>query len=216
MKPRGLILAAGMPRSGSTWLYNAVRLLARESAASPTDVACAWVGDSEKLPDARVRILKIHDFAPELAEQANCIVYSYRDVRDAMASMARKFETQLTLDLARHLIRQHSCWCSVANYVMRYEQMVLDPEAELHRLQTALGLNEIEVASVLKQLSGLDYDSPGSKNETYHSENLFHRGHITDGRVGSWGAQLSAELEGEIVAEDREWFERFGLDAQAS
>jgi hypothetical protein len=129
-----------------------------------------------------------------------------------MASMARKFQTELTTQLARDLIHQHECWLSVATYVLRYEDMVLDQQAELRRLQAALGLQAQALEPILAQLNGLNYDSPGARNEKYHSENLFHKGHITDGRVRAWHAQLPPHLEDEIVSEHREWFRRFGLD----
>jgi hypothetical protein len=149
MSLRGLVLAAGMPRSGSTWLYIAVRLLACENAAAPIDVACGWVDDIEKLPDAPVCIVKLHDFEAQLASRANCVVYSYRDVRDAVASMARKSQTELTAELARHVIHQHECWLSVASYVLRYEDMVLDQQAELRRLQAVLDVQAVPLEPIL-------------------------------------------------------------------
>lgn len=133
-----LVLSAGMPRSGSTWLYNALRLMLAQRFASPGALACAWVGDIDRLPaEALCRLVKLHEWDGALAGQADFVVWSYRDLRDAMASQHRKFGGALSLQFADYLVRQDARWSARADHVMRYEDMLAQPRHELQRLAAA-------------------------------------------------------------------------------
>src|SRR5262245_15346631 len=74
-----LVLSAGMPRSGSTWLFNAARLLLRQTVA-PDELGSGWVGDWARLPKRPWLLLKVHEYDAFLARRARAILYSYRDV----------------------------------------------------------------------------------------------------------------------------------------
>lgn len=229
-----LILSAGMPRSGSTWLYNALRLLLLERHPGPGQLACGWVGDLARLPPAPCRLVKLHEYDATLAAQAGFVVWSYRDLRDAMASQFRKFGTPPTLGLADYLIAQDARWTARANHVMRYEDMLSDPAVEVQRLAQALvrhlgatpgdavdpaggprGLDATRAQALADALARLSYDSDGPRNDAYNELTLLHRGHVTDGRAGSWPQGLPAALEREIAERHAAWFAARGYDTGA-
>lgn len=208
-----LVLSAGMPRSGSTWLYNALRLMLRHRFPAPGALACAWVGDIDRLaPGAPCRLVKIHEWDPALAAQAGFVAWSYRDLRDAMASQHRKFGGALDVSFARYLVEQDASWTARADHVMRYEDMVADPDHELARLAAALQMPDLDLKALRRELDGLSYDSEGPRNEAFHELTLLHRGHVTDGRVGSWRNGMPVELERQVVAAHRAWFVDRGYD----
>jgi Sulfotransferase domain len=201
-----LALSAGMPRSGSTWLFNAIRLILRQRNHETGDLASCWIADLSKLPMTSQRLVKLHNYHADLSDKAEFVAYSYRDIRDALASSFRKFGTQPTLDLADHYISQHQLWIARADYVMRYEHMQEDPKRELDRIAEALGVEGIDATQIDSELNSLSYESMGHKNGTYNEVTLFHHGHITDGRKGSWHRGLSVALEREIVERHAAWF----------
>ena len=88
-----IVLCTGMPRSGSTWLFNAVRLLLQSEAA---EVCSYWKGDFDALKFLRsagpekILLLKIHRHSPVLEKKAAVIFYSIRDIRDVIASKIRR------------------------------------------------------------------------------------------------------------------------------
>ena len=85
-----LILAAGMQRSASAWLYNAARLLLTSSPSVAEQFSCGWIGDWEQIPKKNYMLIKVHDFNKSLAGQSKCILYSFRDIRDVIASGIKK------------------------------------------------------------------------------------------------------------------------------
>jgi hypothetical protein len=209
-----LVLSAGMQRSGSTWLYNALRLLLQQTLPPHATLACAWIGDAAKLSGTEdCQLLKIHDFDATLAARARFIAYSFRDPRDAMVSQHRKFGTAPSLALASHMIRQHALWSAVANHWVRYEDMLDDAAAVIAALATALGLDldAVGVEALRAKLEQLSYESAGPRNDRYHELTLFHRGHrTTDGRPGQWREQLPAALIAAIEDRHGDWLDQQG------
>lgn len=101
-----LILAASMPRSASTWLYNVARLLIARLPEAKDQFSCGWVGDWQAIPKKPYMPIKIHDYHQGFADASRLVLYSYRDIRDALASVKRKFDRQPSLALADHWIAQ--------------------------------------------------------------------------------------------------------------
>ena len=202
-----LILSAGMPRSGSTWLYNAVRLLIENSLGSKNNFSCGWIGDWEDIPKKDVMLIKIHDFDQKIAADASTIVYSFRDIRDAMASSSRKFNSLPSIDKATHLINTHSKWIEVADFVMRYEDMLHN---KMNIIADLIKLFHIEFESsindILIHLDMLNYDCDGKKNDVYHEINLYHKNHITCGQWGCWGDLIDKDTIKVIESTHKEWF----------
>lgn len=202
-----LIIAAGMPRSGSTWLYNAARLLISSIPSMSKDFSFGWVGDIDNIPKTKFMLVKMHDYDSRLVEASSCVLYSYRDIRDAVASSYRKFRRTPTIEVADQFIAQYGKWENVAHYVMRYESMLTDKENIIEDLKNILLLekNEIDNTEIVRTIETLNYQNSGNKNEIYHTTNLYHRDHITDGRHGSWKDTLDISLVKEIEKKYKSW-----------
>jgi hypothetical protein len=196
-----IILSAGMPRSGSTWLFNAARLLLRR--AEGDGLSSGWVEDWPTLPPGRTLLLKVHDFDAPLARRADVVLYSYRDVRDVLASSKRKFGTPPSVEAARRLLEQDCEWRKAARLVMRYESMLADPAAVVKELAEVLQVRDVDPAAVAEEVRGLDAREPPSGG--YDRETLLHPGHITDGRHGSWEGWLDADLLRRIQEQCGDW-----------
>ncbi|QDT61735.1 Sulfotransferase domain protein [Stieleria bergensis] len=207
---RTIFLSAGMPRSGSTWLYNVARLLIESDTSLSKRFTFGWVGDFKKLPTQGSCLIKLHEFDAEIAESADVILYSYRDIRDATASPVRKFNKAATLDMVDQFVREHGQWAAKANYVMRYEDMLVEKETIVQQVATTLGIAEIDPAVITASVEALAYESKGKKRKTYHKQNLYHRNHITDGRHGSWQGVLSDEFVEAIEQRHAEWLHEHG------
>ena len=62
---RKLILIAGMKRSGSTWMYNAVRLMLKDAGK---DVYGCWIDDYDESNTAEFHVVKTHKWDKDLVE----------------------------------------------------------------------------------------------------------------------------------------------------
>jgi hypothetical protein len=209
-----LLLAAGMPRSASTWLYNAVRYaLASHPHIAPLFVG-GWIDDRNSLPAKPYTLLKLHDFVPELAGQAKLVFYSYRDIRDVVASLQRKFSYTPSLDFVGCLTALHERWLEVADEVIRYEDLLRDERPVILRIARRIGVT-IDARAVADHLAGLSYLSPGPKNSQYHQTNLYHAQHVTDGRHGSWRETLDDEFLAEVENRYGGWLRQHGYSLSA-
>ena len=72
------IVTAGMKRSGSTWLFNVVRMLA-ERQYGKRNVYSAWYGDYDRADKREVHIVKVHGFDRSLVEAGTLVFTSARE-----------------------------------------------------------------------------------------------------------------------------------------
>jgi len=204
-----LILSAGMQRSGSTWLYNAIRLLLMHSSLTREITGHGWIGDLSMLPQKKIMLIKIHDFNQKILDLdlPKIVFYSFRDVRDALASSKRKWNQEPSMKLADRLIQNDRQWRSHAHFIVRYESMMKDQLGTLLALSNMLKITDgSNIQEIISEIDALKYENPGNKNPLYHMENLLHKGHITDGRHGSWKGILEDALLEQIQTKYREWF----------
>lgn len=197
-----LVLSAGMPRSASTWAFNALRLILDDALPQAKS---SWVDDWLPTPVDQFTLLKIHNVHEGLVKRADLIVYTYRDVRDAVVSMQRMFGNKPTMALIDGFLEQFDQWSRVADLTFRYESLG-DKRDAMVKLHTICGLTPNEIDEKLATLASMRYEDPGSKNNRYHSENLLHKGHVTDGRSGLWQGVLDKGLLAEVEAKHKDWF----------
>jgi len=189
---RRLVINAGMPRSGSSWLYNAMRLLL-EASTLPGEFSHYWIADLT--PDTKltpVTLIKVHSYHPLLAGRAAAIVYSYRDVRDALASRARFTGTAQVVGEASYYVRHDRRWRERANCVVRYEDLRADADGVVRAVAKALGAETVDFAAIKASLAGVSEEYRRSK-------------HITHGGSGTWQASLSPEVVAAIERRHRDW-----------
>jgi hypothetical protein len=210
MEPR-LVLSAGIPRSGSTWLYNAVRLLL--SAGGHEGLEAAWIEDYDPESPAALHLVKLHEPAPALLEKSSLVLTSRRDLRDIACSVRRMDWAKSDEDLLAFLegvVAQHLYWAAAAAHETVYEAMVADRLAEMARIAKALGLSPDQqvLGEVAQHIDRLEHD-PGS-GDTYDKLSLLHHAHRGGGGVSAYPKELSADLARRIEDQFGDWLSAQG------
>ena len=203
-----IYICAGMKRSGSTWVYNAVRSILQRAQAP--DLAAGWIADQDQLLKHQTVILKTHVYDAALATRADVTLISHRDLRDVAASLHRKFNVALSTEGVRETFNDYMNWKKGAAYDLRYEQLLVDRIPELRKIASVLKLPAVTVTTldftaIDREIAAEKFNEDRSQGQTYDSVNLLHTGHITDGKHGSWKNTLSPELVAAVEREFREW-----------
>lgn len=208
-----LVLAAGMPRSGSTWLYNAVRLLSEEAGG---DVVAGWIGDRDGARSGACDdlVVKLHAADPKFAGRANFIFSSRRDLRDVGASIRDMGWAKSDKGVLRQVAkvrRAHAFWEARADLDIDYRDILEKPRELLKRLAAILRIpvDEAALARIEAKLSRLAAEA-ARMTPQHDAVNLMHATHRFDGRAGSWRERLSPGLAAAIVEEHGDWLRRYG------
>ena len=207
-----LVLSAGMRRSGSTWLFNVIRLVYALDGQSPS--YCFRSRYSRRDTSKPLHVVKAHDFSGRYCREASLVFTSYRDVRDVAASAVRlagqsnakrgpmsRLRKALqsgdegagdaaVLRLVMAGVQAHQRWAKAAAYDMRYEEMVADPCRVVSEVAAILGVTVggADCDGVLEGVERLRLlANSGAKNK---ETGLFKRGHITQ-TTGSYADTLS-------------------------
>lgn len=100
LKNKPLILSAGMPRSGSTLLFNILRVILSERWSD--QLSAGWEGYILQLPEGKAYLVKTHNINRFYKFRAKHAFYTYRDVRVAAVSNMRKFNLTPTVGIIVH------------------------------------------------------------------------------------------------------------------
>lgn len=178
------IISAGPYRSGSTWLYNAIRLL----------IGDCWAGFVHKQSDMppedshNIRLIKCHKYLWYISKEADIVFSIYRKISDVKASMERRalvategFTNEAKSELFDTYFHNSCLWYIEADLIVLYEDVILAP---LH-LVTKINLKLLEKGvcdlrskkereDIVEQLKNLEIPEKGSNPVT-----LLHSNHIT-------------------------------------
>jgi hypothetical protein len=206
------VLLASMERSGSTWLYNAARVLISHHVGR--DFGSGWIGDMENIHQNKHMLIKLHHYASKMTRWSSHILYSHRDVRDVLASRLRIWNTQPSMNYVDKCISKYYRYLDVADLVVPYHDIISDKQIVVRSIGQSLGISDFNSHDICDEIASLNYFTEGKKH--VHNEiNLFHKGHITDGRSGTWKDQVDPGLIREIEAKYRDWFIECGLPLSA-
>lgn len=202
LRGRELVIAGGMPRSGSTWLYTVALELLKQRHGD--QLSTTWVGKAFEVIPGNCLLLKTHEADPVLDSRADRVLYSFRDPRDAMLSGARIFDVPMTIETCRGMIAEDRQWRRHASHVMRYETMLADPPAEVLRIAAAMN-EDLDAGRAAAIHEAASFRKP--KREEEREGNLYHREHRTGTRTGEWRDVFPRELQQEITREFGGWLE---------
>jgi hypothetical protein len=202
-----LVLVAGVPRSGSTWLYNAARLI----LASSGRVRAGWIDDIDLGCASDIPTLaKIHEFDSATAGAADIVLTSRRDLEQIAASALRfawaKTHDEL-IEFLEGVVAKHEAWGAVSDLEVTYEQLTRDPGATVKRIARTLSvpIQSDQADDVAQTLTRLRFDGPPG---TYDPVTLLHPKH-----VGETRPELPAKTRQEIRRRFADWLARFGPNA---
>ncbi len=133
----------GPTQSGSTMLYNMVRLI-YEKAGYTVDscfITHFYLKDYNK--DAQILIVKCHDYDYELDRNHNILLLPLRDFRDCSLSWKKRYNPNATdIEMIQNIsnnISRFKCW-EHKSFILRYEDYKLNPLKYLDLVLFILGL----------------------------------------------------------------------------
>lgn len=151
------ILVTGQYRSGSTWLFNAVRLVVNSGTGVKHESVFYQSGTSYDYENA---IVKTHAFYPAIIKDFDFIITSTRNKDDVFNSMKALSERGIEPDFHNasnfsglsQFIHWNDEWMKVSNYVMDYDLMMSYKGEIIESIKKTLGL-ECDTDSILNELS---------------------------------------------------------------
>ncbi len=236
------IFACGMPRSGSTLQYQITCDLVESCGAGQ---ALGWISPPA-LP-ALIRryqdfdgylVIKTHTFTDLAAKlfDGRCAmaIYVYRDIRDVVVSLMRKYalplETVLTQSPIASLLQNYYAWTALQpRLVSRYETMVSDLSGEVRRIAKFLDLridvqrsdqiaNARSLQNQLTTIAAFDFQrhGAGANSDVYDPVSLLHKNHIHSGATGQWKDALSNAQVALLEAQAYGWIVQHGYPISQS
>jgi len=198
-----VIASCGIHHSGSTWLFNVIRI-AYDLDNTPT--LGGFVSDFNwKQEFNGVKVIKAHWFLEPLAISAEQVFLTRRDLRDVCASAVRRGEIKLTAKDCLNYCKQEANnfetwvnWCtkkSKSIFIIDYRDIVKKEEELITKVIDKLALS-VDPKVVLSKLKELSIPIKGRDEKT-----LLHHNHITDGRLGTYYKTLTEEIVKEIEEE---------------
>ena len=163
----GPVVICGMSRSGSTWLFNAARLLLNWPGY--------WCDDWAERDRC---IVKVHDwlpYGPALVRCASKILGSRRSLGEIARSMARMGWNRPVADV----LAVYQSWTPYVNYEMDYGQLQTNPTGVIKAVATVLDVTEYDCAAIAAQLDQLRYDPNNDDGRGWDTVTMMHPKHRT-------------------------------------
>ena len=206
------IVCAGLRRSGSTWLFNAVRLILEQTGES---VYGCFVDRYKSENLSPIHVVKTHKYLDGLRKRARHTFMTYRDLRDIAASAVRMRLTKNSApDIGRYLralvAEEYNPWSPHADLQIPYEDMLDRGPLYLRQISELLAV-KIDPQKVYHQLEAIR--TPPTTERTYDKTTLLWPNHITDGRPGSYRDTLSPEVVTFINTKFGPWLESHGYES---
>jgi len=134
-----IVISAGLPRSGSTWQFNAARLILDQAG---TKYYAAWVKDYDPTRPEPVHLIKAHQFRT-IPAHYDKIIYSHRKIEECLASLMRVGwlpETASAVKQRRAMFRKmHWKWLLKAHARISYRNLKRQPGKMVQTIGKALG-----------------------------------------------------------------------------
>jgi len=200
--PTKKITCAGCHRSGSTWLFNAVRLIMEVTG---DEVYSCFATDYDAENTAPIHVVKCHNKRKFLLD-SDRIFTTKRDLRDIAASAVRRglIDQSECIDyLHRIIVREYRPWKPFSHLEIKYEDLVRNKNLYIQDLAKLLKV-EVNPAAIHKKIESL----PIPKGNQRDPVTLLHSNHITDGTPGSYKKTLSPYMQDLIRITFHNWLFR--------
>lgn len=204
LSTKPLILSAGMPRSGSTLLFNILREI---SLQKWPDLSYGWEGDILELSKGTAYLVKVHRINRYYRLRTQYSFYTYRDVRVTAVSSMRKFGVEPNIDNFRSNINEYMIAKRHCNLILKYENLISNPISGIEKIAEKLGV-KIDQQVVFENTFFLK--APVNISNSYSKETLLHKEHFTHTKDDDWRTVLSKELQEEVNSEFSWWFNECG------
>jgi len=201
-----VIVTAGMRRSGSTLLYNILRLCLEHKYKDK--LVANQLVYIDKVPKAGVYLFKTHLPGNLLRYRANTVFYSYRDIRDALISEQRIFGTKPSIEYCREVIKNDMGCRRNADAIFRFEHFVDNVEETIEIVAKKLKI-KVNTEAIVSQLPEAWVNTYTEKImfQGYDKKTLMFPGHATGTKVGEWRELLDEKLQKQISEEFGWWLQ---------
>lgn len=193
-----------MQRSGSTLMFNMIRLLIITHGQQ--SLSAGYIKDLGSLGRSDTSLIKIHGLPRLTRWRASAIFYTYRDVRTAIVSQFRKFHDVPHFEFIERSIREFKTAQKADAVMIKYEDLISEPEKQIERISRKLALNA-DVEAIWQKVNSIKQPSLG---EGYSKETLFHPYHKTATGDNDWRQVLDESLTSKINDEFGWWFQACG------
>jgi len=200
------VVVCGMPRSGSTLLFNILREMVRmdldkRDGFFKNDKEYDHLLKSEK----SYFVKKTHNLSwiliKRIRRKKTIGFFTHRDIRDIVVSMMQKgwiedFDTFITHSLPS-IINIALIYASVKNmHVYSYEELINNKIKIIQDLQNILNvkIDEDSVYKIIERTSiekAKEIIAKLGKNQNYDPTSHLHKNHIRDAKIGKWKEKLT-------------------------
>jgi hypothetical protein len=200
-----LIVVGTIPRSGSTWIFNCVKLLLEFKFQN---VYSCWIEDYLPETVADIHLVKVHKPDIELVKKAKCVVSSRRDIRDVAASLKRMGWAESDESLLKQLNwvvnNVHRFWNNCSQFEVDYLNIKKMPEFMIEQLAHLLGVScsPSTAKGIATKLNLLKNPKEYDANTQMHPE---HRGGEYDK-----SKYISKEIDQAIGIAFSDWLKNYG------
>lgn len=208
-----VILVAGMRHSGSTALFNIIRLSLKAKKLNVIS------GYSEKMDISAIiessydyLLIKTHEPRDDLIELADLIITTTRDLRDSVASARRRNFYLLEhlgslTEYAKYNRLLHDFWLTRSDYNFLYEKFMNNRKREIDSIIKLLKLEGVDSQRIIDQVENLPTSDYGTT--------LLSSDHITDpSRNKSYKTDISTEELKEIERNSYSWLISNGYEEE--
>lgn len=211
------ILICGMPRSMTTWIFNVVSELT--SDYQPKKL---WIDPSDHDAEQQfstskgVCIAKCHHYSKALADNADFIIYSYRDIRAAAVSCHRKFNSKYSYGFIASWIDAQKAWMNYADISLQYEDLVNNEEEGLIKIIDVIrrkkpGLKLYEDSQAVRQQVEKSFQGKQTTDEVNYSiDSMILPGHRTFQPEPENLAEVDKQIYDQVQAEFSTWLRQYG------
>ena len=199
-----VILVAGMRHSGSTALFNIIRLALELGQIEYKSGYSEHLSlDALKSSGVPVCLIKIHELRDDILDFADIVITTKRDVRDAVASASRRSFPLLNRigglrDYAKYNRMLYEVWDRFSHIEFSYESFMDYPIENIRCLLSLLGIDDSLAEVIHTRLLNLSTDD--------YEKTLLTEHHITDpDRIMSFTQTLGERVSSEITSDHKSW-----------
>jgi hypothetical protein len=203
------IIIAGMRHSGSTALFNIIRLgLEYMNINFLSGYSEQKFLINSMHPLDKLCLIKTHELRDDIASSGGLIITTRRDLRDTVASaMRRKFPIYERLngpiEYAKYNRMLHDVWLPFSDYVFNYESFIANPIVSIKKLFNFLNIDQSMAEKVNKDVIELPLDK--------YDVTLLTPTHITDpDRMHTYLSTLGESEAKTITSQHYTWLFKYG------
>jgi len=202
------IVVCGMPRSGSTLLFNLIReLMAVELGRSDGFFADESEYKKILLNEKSFFIKKNHEMSWVLINRINSNLsigfFTYRDIRDVVVSLMQKgwiqdFDQWIDRKYLHRIVNNSLIYADVRNmHLISYEYLMNNKMKVVKDIKKVLNLQNIDEFSIEMIIKSSSIEEVRNKiekmpkSEEYDRYTHLHKDHIADAEIGKWKYYLS-------------------------